>query len=81
MNFRLESATFGTGTIYQFYGGDDLSTSSPDQRGVFVIIYTATFAAGTHNLYLTGVTSTGTCRVNNGSGKPTMLIVNDMGEP
>jgi len=81
VNFRLESASYGTGTVYQTHGGDDLSTSAPDQRASFIIIYTATFAAGTHNFYLSGVTNTGTCRLNNSSTRPTMLIVNDMGEP
>ena len=80
-NFRLESASYGTGTVYNTYGGDDISGSSPDARGTLMIVYTATFAAGTHNFYLNGATNTGTCRVNGASTRPTMLIVNDMGEP
>lgn len=43
-------------------------------------VYSATFAAGTHDFYASAVTSTGTCVFNGAATRLHTLIVEDVGE-
>jgi hypothetical protein len=75
---RIRDAASGGTTIAMSVCS--LSSSVPSQMSV--VVFRGTFAAGSHDFYLTGETSTGTARANGDAGIREHLInVEDVGAP
>lgn len=78
---QILDGPIATGTVLNDAGTALGSGSGYSSAVNLVPIHFATFAAGTHNFYLSGTTSTGTFRANGGISGVTYhaIIVEDMG--
>ena len=78
VTMRLRSDVAGSGVQYEI-SLTSLSSSAPSTVGL--VMYVATFAAGTYNFYLAASTSTGTARANGSASRRHYVLVEDVGAP